>query len=128
MRHQNNKLIQLNTGVKERRIFIRQLLTSLVRNGKVVTTPKRAKVLKSEADAFFSKLLGMQEKRDCIRYVKSLIYGEDDGKKVINVLLPKYKEAAAVAGQAGKTSSFVADYKVGFRTGDASPKVMVKLI
>jgi len=129
MRHQKNKLLALSTGAKERRIFIRQLLTSLVRTGKVVTTPKRAKILKSEADSFFSKLLDIATrypdekdgKRECIRYVQSIIYGEEDGKKVINTWLPKYKEA-------GLTSSFVSDYKVGHRVGDASEKIMLKLI
>lgn len=129
MRHQKNKLIELSTGAKERRIFIRQLLTSLVRSGKVVTTPKRAKVLKSEADSFFSKLLDIATrykdekdgKRECIRYVQSVIYGEEDGKKVISTRLPKYKEA-------GNKSSFVSDYKVGHRVGDASQKIMLKLL
>ena len=129
MRHQKNKLLELSTGAKERRIFIRQLLTSLVRTGKVVTTPKRAKILKSEADSFFSKLLDIATrypdekdgKRECIRYVQSIIYGEEDGKKVINTWLPKYKEA-------GTKSSFVADYKMGHRVGDGSEKIMLKLI
>ena len=108
---------------------MRQILSSLIRSGKVVTTLKRAKVLKSQADAFFARLIKMTKmykdekdaKRECIRYVKAEIYGEEDGKKVIEVLLPKYKEA-------GLTSSFVADYKVGTRVGDAAPKVMIKLI
>lgn len=129
MRHKKNQLLELHTGAKKRSIFIRQLLSSLIRTGKVVTTPKRAKVLKSEADSFFSTLLWMYStykdekdaKRECIRYVKSLVYGEEDGKKVITTLLPKYKEA-------GNTSSFVTNVKVGFRVGDASPKIMVKLI
>ena len=112
MRHQKNKLVELHTGVKRRSIFVRQLLTSLIKSGKVVTTPKRAKVLKAEADSFFSKLLEITSKnkdaadgkRECMRYVKSVIYGEEDGKKVINTWLPKYKES--------KQKSFVADYKV----------------
>jgi len=129
MRHKKNPLIELSTGAKERRIFVWQLLTSLVRTGKVVTTPKRAKILKSEADSFFSKLLDIATrypdkkdgKRECIRYTQSVIYGEEDGKKVINTRLPKYKEA-------GNKSSFVADYKVGHRVGDAAPKIMLKLL
>jgi ribosomal protein L17 len=128
MRHQKNRLLELSTGAKERRIFVRQLLTSLIRNGKVVTTPKRAQILKAEADSFFSQLLNIATrypdekdgKRECIRYVQSIIYGEEDGKKVISTLLPKYKDL--------KGKSFVADYKVGFRVGDASPKIMIKLI
>jgi len=76
------------------------LLTNLVKNGKTTTTPKRAKVLKAEADTFFANLVRMSKKleekdarRECIRYIKSQIYGEPEGKKVLNVLLPKYMEA-----------------------------------
>lgn len=103
------------------------MLTNLVRFGKVETTQKRAKVLKAEADSFFSKLVSMYDryadekdaKREAIRYIKSVIYG-DEGKKVINTLLPKYLEE-------GKKTSFVADYKTGYRTGDASTKILIKL-
>ena len=84
--------------------------------------------MKAEADSFFAKLISMTKKynekdakRECIRYIKSQIFGEEDGKKVLNVLLPKYKEA-------GLTCSFVCNYKVGFRVGDGAPKVLVKLV
>jgi ribosomal protein L17 len=93
------------------------MLTNLVKNGRVVTTPKRAKVLKAEADAFFSKLLNYSTrydessaKRECIRYVKAVIFGKEEGKKVIEKMLPKYQES--------KQKSFVKDYKLGFRKGD----------
>jgi ribosomal protein L17 len=128
MRHQNNKLIQLSTWDKKKSIFMRQLLSNIINSGKVVTTPKRAAVLKSMTDWFFSKLLEITDrsetsedaKRECIRYVKSVVYWEETWKKVINTLLPKYKEAG--------NKSFVADYKVWFRVWDASPKIMLKLI
>lgn len=126
MRHRKNKLLELNTWIKKRSIFIREMLTNLVRYGKVETTQKRAKVLKAEADSFFSKLVSMYDKyeekdakREAIRYVKSVIYG-DEGKKVIDTLLPKYLEE-------GKKTNFVADYKTGYRVGDASTKILVKL-
>jgi len=101
-------------------MFIRSLLTSLVKYGAVTTTAKRAKVLKAEADSFFAKLVSQfaqyedekDAQRECIRIVKSEIFGEDEGKKIISDLLPKYREA-------NRTSSFVEDYKVGFRSGDA---------
>jgi len=81
MRHQNNKLIQLSTGNKKRSLFVRTLLTNLVKNGAVTTTPKRAKVLKAEADSFFSNLVRIDSKyeekdakRECINMIKSTIY------------------------------------------------------
>ena len=128
MRHKDNKMLELHTGAKKRQVFVRQLLTNLVKNGKTTTTPKRAKVLKSEVDSFFANLIRMSKKlsekdgkRECIRYIKSKIYGEAEGKKVLNVLLPKYKES-------GATSSFVADYKLGFRSGDGVQKILLKLL
>ncbi len=128
MRHKKNKLLELHTGAKKRDVFVRQLLSNLVKNGKTTTTPKRAKVLKSEIDSFFANLVKMNKKldeknarRESIRYIKSVIFGEAEGKKVLNVLLPKYI-------QSWSTSSFVADYKLGFRVGDGVQKILLKLI
>lgn len=121
-------MLELETGAKKRQIFVRQLLTNLVKNGKTTTTPKRAKVLKSEIDSFFADLVKLNKKlsekdakRESIRYIKSIIFGEAEGKKVLNVLLPKYMES-------GSTSSFVADYKLGFRVGDGVQKILLKLL
>lgn len=128
MRHKLSKMIELDTGTKKRQVFVRQLLTNLIKNGKTTTTPKRAKVLKAEADSFFANLIRISNKleekdakRECIRLIKSTIFGEEEGKKVLNVLLPKYKES-------GATSSFVADYKLGYRVGDGVQKIMLKLL
>lgn len=121
-------MLELETGAKKKDIFVRQLLTNLVKNGKTTTTPKRAKVLKAEVDAFFARLIRLHTTleakdatRESIRYIKSVIYGEAEGKKVLNVLLPKYKES-------GAKSSFVADYKLWFRVGDGVQKVLLKLL
>lgn len=128
MRHKDNKMLELHTGAKKRDVFVRQLLTNLIKNGKTTTTPKRAKVLKSEVDSFFANLVRMSKKlsekdarRECIRYIKATIFGEAEGKKVLNVLLPKYIAS-------GATSSFVADYKLGFRVGDGVQKILLKLL
>jgi ribosomal protein L17 len=104
------------------------MLTSLVKSGRVTTTPKRAKVLKAEADSFFAKLVKTytryneesDSRRECIRIIKATIYGEEEGKKVMNELLPKYI--------ADKNKSFVATYKIGFRKGDAAPITMLELM
>jgi len=128
MRHKLSKMIELDTWAKKRQIFVRQLLTNLVKNGKTTTTPKRAKVLKWEVDSFFSHLVRLHKKldpkdarRESIRFIKSQIFGEPEGKKVLNILLPKYIEA-------GNTTSFVADYKLWFRVGDGVQKIMLKLL
>ena len=130
MRHKHNKLIELTTGEHQTRSnLIRTLLTNLIRTGEMTTTSKRAKVLKSEADKFFARLVGLFDmyadekdvRREAIRIVKSTIFSEAEGKKVVDELMPKYRSA-------GKKSGYVADYKMGHRIGDGAEKVLVRLI
>lgn len=93
---------------------MRTLLTNLVTSGHIVTTPKRAKVLKAYADHFFARLVRLHADRpedaarESIRYVKSVIWTTDAGKKVTTELVPQYIEQ-------NKTSGYVANYKLGFR-------------
>lgn len=128
MRHKYNKLLQVNTGAKSKSVFMRMQLSSLLRAGKLTTTPKRAKVLKMYTDEFFSTLLNISAKyeekdatREAIRFVKSVVFGEAEGKKVIETLLPKYKEE-------NRKSGFTTEFKLGYRVGDASQKIMLKLV
>ena len=128
MRHQQNRLLELNTGAKSKWVFMRMQLSSLIRAWKITTTPKRAKVLKAYTDEFFSRLLSFdakykdekEAKREAIKYVKSVIYGEEEGKKVIETLWAKYRDEKRVSG-------FTTSYRLGFRVGDAAPKIMLKL-
>lgn len=129
MRHQKNRLLKIDTGVKTKSVYIRVLLTNFLKHGKLSTTQKRARVIKAEADHFFSKLLEImgryedekEAKREAIRYVTSVIYWEPEGKYVIAVLLPKYLKE-------GRKTGFVASYNLGFRSWDAAPKVLLKLL
>ena len=130
MRHKHNKLIELTTGEHQTRSnLIRTLLTNLVRTGELTTTSKRAKVLKSEADKFFARLVRLFDlyadekdvRREAIRIVKSTIFSDAEGKKVVDELLPKYRAE-------GKKGGFVADYKLGYRMGDGAEKILVRLI
>lgn len=127
MQHRKNALLEINTGVKSKNVYIRQMLTNLFRNGKVATTSKRAAVLKAEADSLISRLIDnvknydeKDAKRENIRLIKSIIFSEEDGKKLLNDLLPKYVES-------GKKSGFICTYKLGYRLGDGAEKVLVKL-
>jgi hypothetical protein len=60
-------------------------------------------------------------KRECIRYVKSVLFGKEEWKKVIEKLLPKYKEW-------WQTSSFVSSYKIWHRIWDWAEKILIKLL
>lgn len=130
MRHKVNKMLDMRLGEYQTRSNVtRTMLTNFVREGHMTTTAKKAKVIKAEADSFFATLIGMFDrysdekdvKREAIRYVKSTIFGEAEGKKVINEILPRLR-------QEGKKSGFVASYKLGYRMGDGAEKILLRLI
>jgi ribosomal protein L17 len=127
MRHKYNNLLQLDTGVQKQSLVVRNLLTSLIANGQMVTTPKRAKVIISVANKFFNKLVRLMTTREeldgkrlCIAEVKTTLFTEDTGKKVINELLPRFLDT--------KATSFLTSYKLGMRKGDASEEILIKII
>lgn len=128
MRHRHDKTLEFKTGVQKRSLVIRSLLTNLVKYGAIKTTSKKAMILKARADSFFAKLVTLMKsddqasgKREAIRLVKSQIFWEDEGKKVINEIVPMLVES-------GKNSGFVSDYKMGPRAGDAAEAVLVKIL
>lgn len=127
MQHRKNNLLEIKTGPKSKPVFLRQLLTNLVKNWKITTTSKRALALKSYADGFFASLVGNVQsydekdaRRENIKLVKSEIFGEPEWKKVIDTLLPKFIES-------GKKSGFITVFKLWYRVWDGAEKVLLKL-
>lgn len=113
MRHKHKRVLEMNTGIVKTTSVLRNMLTSLIESGKIETTGKKSRVLKAFADSFFSRLVRIygansdaaNAKRQAISYIKSMLYTESAGKKVINEILPKYLEE-------GKKSGFVSNYKM----------------
>lgn len=127
MRHQRNRLIELEVWVQKRSNVLRTLLTNLIREGQIMTTLKRAKVLRAYADHFFARLVGMSDKyddkgfdRESIRYIKSIIWTESEGKKVSKDILPRLLSK-------DNRSWFVSIYKAWYRQWDGAEKVLVKI-
>lgn len=127
MRHQSNRLIELQTGVQKRSNVLRTLLTNLVREGQITTTLKRAKVLRAYADHFFARLVSMSDRydnkwfdRESVRYIKSIIWTDAEGRKLSQDIIPRYIKS-------NNKSWFVSIYKAGYRSGDGAEKVLVKI-
>ena len=130
MRHHYNRFLELNTGVQKKSNVVRNMLTSLVKHKRVTTTPKKAKVLRYEAEKFFAKLVRtynrFENKEDALREVKRIIlantFGGDDTVKIVldDKFLPYIQE--------GRKSGFARLYRVGVRQGDNVEKVMVELV
>lgn len=130
MRHKANKMLDMRLGEYQTRSnVVRTMLTNLIREGHMMTTAKKAKVIKSEADSFLATLIGLFDKyadekdvrREAIRYVKNTLFGETEGKKVINEIIPRLR-------QSGKKSGFIASYKLGYRYGDGAEKILLRII
>lgn len=128
MRHRKNKLLQIRGSVQKRDLVMRTMLTNLIRYGHLTTTEKKAKVLIAYTDRFFSKIMSLVTNseegvgtREAIRWTKSLVFGNDEGKKVITELLPEFAKKKM-------QSSFVTDVKLGKRLGDAAEEVRIEFI
>jgi len=129
MRHHYNRLLELDTGVQKKANVVRNLITSLLKEKRITTTPKRAKVLKYEVEKLFAKLVKTykryENKEDSLREVKRILTSVVFDKSVIDdiiesKLLPYIEE--------NRVSWFARDYKLGRRRGDAVEKIMVELV
>lgn len=129
MRHRYNKLLELSTWIQKKSNVVRNLITSLLTEKRITTTPKRAKVLRYETEKLFAKLVrtynSYENKEDSLREVKRILDKVVFDKKLINTtleekLLPYLEEK--------RTSWFVRNYRVWIRTWDSVEKIMVELI
>ena len=106
-------------GVKSghRRAMLRNLTTSLLKNGRIETTESRAKELKSVAD----KMITLGKKGDLAARRQALAYivEEDVVTNVFTNLAEKYRDR-----QGGYTRLI----RTGQRRGDAAQMVIVELV
>lgn len=126
MRHQRNRLIELNIGEHQTRSnVLRSMLTNLIRYGRITTTNKKAKAVKAYADNFFSRLVWYSAdadgKRNAVAFVKSVVFSEEEGKKAIQELAPKFIWSKHVWG-------YTQMFKLGFRKGDSAEKIMITIL
>ena len=126
MRHQRNRLIELNIGEHQTRSnVLRSMLTNLIRYGRITTTNKKAKAVKAYADNFFSRLVwygtDTDGKRNAVAFVKSVVFSEEEGKKAIQEIAPKFLGSKHVGG-------YTQMFKLGFRKGDSAEKIMITIL
>lgn len=128
MRHRKNKLLKIRGSVQSRDLVMRTMLTNLVRHGHLTTTEKKAKVLVAYANSFFAKLSSMSTtldladaQREIVRWVKSVVFGNEEGKKVVMELLPDFSAKKL-------TTSFLTHVKLGKRIGDSAESVRIEFI
>ena len=128
MRHRKNKLLKIRGSVQSRDLTMRTMLTNFIRYGHLTTTEKKAKVLVAYADRFFAKLVSMNNtldpvtsQRETVRWVKALVYGNDEGRKVIREIVPSLLTRKVDSG-------FLTSFKLGKRIGDAAEQVRIEFV
>lgn len=116
MRHRKSKIV-LNKSKGHTTAVVRNLITQLVKNGRIKTTAKKAKILKQEVE----KLISRSKKREnlhAIREANKTFFENAVSKNFFEKYLPTVQE---------KQSGFVRTFKLGERKGDAAPMVLVEL-
>ncbi|MCI6609658.1 MAG: 50S ribosomal protein L17 [Ezakiella sp.] len=97
--------------------MLRNLTTSLLLNGRVVTTVPRAKEVRRLADKMIT--LGKRGDLHAIRQANSFLFDKEAGKKVFTEYNAKY---------ADRNGGYTRIIKTGYRRGDASEMCIIELV
>ncbi len=117
MRHRR-KGSRLNRKPNQLKALLRNLVTSLVLNDTIVTTEAKVKTLIPVFDRLVLK--GRKsEKREAIRDIKKVLFGEAAQRKFIEEIIPALE---------GRTSGFTTRTKIGFRDGDNAPIYRISIL
>jgi len=117
MRHRR-KGSRLNRKPNQLKALLRNLVTSLILNDSMVTTQAKAKTLIPIFDRLVKKARNT-EKREAIRDIKKIIFGEVAQRKFMDIIVP---------GLEGRTSGFTTRTKIGFRDGDNAPIYKISIL
>ncbi|SCZ81914.1 50S ribosomal protein L17 [Acidaminobacter hydrogenoformans] len=108
---------KLGRPTAHRNLMLRNLVTSLIKNGRIETTETRAKEARKIAEKMIS--LGKRGDLHARRQAMAFITEEAVVKTLFEEIAPKY---------ADKSGGYTRIYKLGPRRGDAAPMVMIELV
>ena len=108
---------KLNLPTDQRKALLRNLVTSLLENGKIETTETRAKETRSLAEKMIT--LGKTNTLHSRRQALAFITKEDVVTKLFAEIAPKYAE---------RNGGYTRIIKIGPRRGDAAPMAIVELV
>lgn len=117
MRHQVKK-INLGTDKNHQTALMRNLAMSVIIYEKVQTTVTKAKAVQP----FVERLITIgknEDKRHAIRELTRLLNHENSSKKILEVLVDKYKD---------RNSGYTRITNIGPRKGDNAPLVQIELV
>lgn len=108
---------KLNRNSSHRRAMLRNLVTSLLREEKIVTTVTRAKETRKIAEKMIT--LGKRGDLHARRQALAYIFDEDTVTKVFNELAEKY---------ADRNGGYTRIIKMGPRRGDGAEVAVLELV
>lgn len=100
-----------------RKMMMKNLVTSLFKHGKIVTTETRAKEVRRDAE----KMITLAKKNDLAarRLVLAEVLDETTVKELFDKIAPKYQD---------RDGGYVRITKLGPRRGDGAPEVVLELV
>ena len=116
MRHRNAGR-KLSRNTSHRRALLRNLVTSLLEHGRLMTTLPKAKEVRPLAEKMIT--LGKRDNLHARRQVQSYLLKEATAKKVFDTIAPKF------ADRKGGYSRII---KLGFRKGDGADLAIIELL
>ncbi|MBD3330373.1 50S ribosomal protein L17 [Candidatus Peregrinibacteria bacterium] len=116
MRHKVKK-VKLGSDKDHTTAVMRNLAMSLIIHEKIKTTAHRAKAVQPFVENLIS-IAKRKEKREAIRRINDLLQHTSSSKKILEVLLDRYKD---------RTSGYTRITKLGNRKGDNAPYVQIEL-
>lgn len=108
---------KLGKTSEQRKAMLRQLVTDLLRNGKIETTFCRAKEVQPVAEKMIT--LGKHGGLANYRKALSFITDEDVANKLFKEIAPKYEE---------RKGGYTRVTRIGERRGDAAEMAVIELV
>ena len=108
---------KLGLPTDQRKAMLRNLVTSLLKHGKIETTETRAKETRSIAEKMIT--LGKRGDLHARRQALSFITEEEVVNKLFNDIAPKYAE---------RKGGYTRVLKMGPRRGDAAEEAILELV
>jgi len=108
---------KLGRPTAHRNLMLRNLVTSLLKNGRIETTVTRAKETRKLAE----KMITLAKRGDlhARRQVLSFVTDKEVVKVLFEEIAPKYQE---------RNGGYTKIYKLGPRRGDAAPMALLELV
>ena len=108
---------KLGKTSEQRKAMLRQLVTDLLRGGKIETTFYRAK----EVQPVVEKMITLGKKGGLANYRKALAFitDEDVANKLFKEIAPKYEE---------RNGGYTRVTRIGERRGDAAEMAVIELV